>query len=478
MTAESPAGLISHKDTFRHSVPIRVGAYWVLCGGCGLFWSIGVYPFPIGFILTVTLVETIGLTLVHRHAVTSRRWAAAYLVFEGCCQTLIFYVSGDLRIAFAPIVYTFELLNPGMRLDRRGHFLVANGFVTLFAIVIIAEASGWMPVVEAPELMMSQAVRTSTVVIMFLCLNVAALFISAAREMLEARSVALEFARKGLVEHSNQLEERVRRRTVELERSYRALEATTSELRTFIYNVTHDLKNPFNAIVLTTDLLIERCGSQLREEIRRDLLEMSQTARHGEAMLRDLLDVFRITSLDEARERVDMAALVSTALAVLRPQIKDRNVDVVVGALPAVWGQPRKLGHVMMNLLSNAVRHAPRGSGLVDISGVMQHPHVVLRVRDNGPGVSPEYHQRIFELFGRVPTFGEEGDASAGTGVGLALVKRIVEEHDGDVWVESQLGSGASFVLRLLADSEAGIATGPREEIFTLATRVPDRGVS
>lgn len=449
MTLPSP---ISHGDTFRHSVPIRVGAYWVLCVGCALFALSGIYPFPIAIIGTVTVVETAVVAIVYRRAASSRGWAWAYLAFEGLCQTLIFHVSGDLRIAFAPIVYTFELLNPGLRLDRKGHFFVANGFVLLFAVMVSGEALGGLAVSATPELTMSQPVRTSTIAIMFLCLNVAAFFISTARELFEARSSALDFARQGLVEYSSALEERVKRRTAELEESYRSLELTASELRTFIYNVTHDLKNPFNAILLTAELLVDRHGPQLDDDAKRDLREIARTAGHGESMLRDLLDVFRITALDEARGRVDVDELVADAIAILRPQMMERRVEVVARSLPVVWGQPKKLSHVVTNLLSNAIRHAPRVTGMVEISGTRQGPHVFLRVRDNGGGIAPEYHQRIFELFGRVPAplaDVEQASSPSGTGVGLALVKRIVEEHDGHVWVESRPGDGATFVVRL-----------------------------
>src|SRR5262245_35307201 len=114
----------SHREIFRHATPIRVGAYYVLMLGCALFSTLGIYPFPVRAILMITLVETGILLLLYRRAAGSRRWAIAYLFSEAACQTAIFHVSGDLRIAFAPTVYTFELLNPGVRLDRRGHFIV------------------------------------------------------------------------------------------------------------------------------------------------------------------------------------------------------------------------------------------------------------------------------------------------------------------------------------------------------------------
>src|SRR5262245_10086329 len=111
MSLQPVDGIISHGDTFKHSVPIRAGAYWVLCSGCVLLAVTRTYPFRVYAIVLITLLESVILLIAYRRAVASRTWAASYLALEAVCQTMIFHVSGDLRIAFAPIVYTFELLN-------------------------------------------------------------------------------------------------------------------------------------------------------------------------------------------------------------------------------------------------------------------------------------------------------------------------------------------------------------------------------
>jgi signal transduction histidine kinase len=261
-------------------------------------------------------------------------------------------------------------------------------------------------------------------------------------------------AQRSLLQHSAALEARVEQRTAELEASYRTLENATTELRTLIYGITHDLKTPFNSILLTIDLLLRRRGALLDEAIASELHAVAATARRGEAMLQDLLNAFRITSVHEDRRRIDLNALVAQAATVLQPQIIQRDVAVVSGRLPAVWGEARKMAHVIDNLLSNAVRHAPCATGLVEVTGTVDGGHVFLRVRDNGPGIPSEYHQRIFELFGRAPAADAASDVTSGTGVGLAVVKRIAEDHNGDVWVESSPGNGATFVVRLPAPSD------------------------
>jgi signal transduction histidine kinase len=173
-------------------------------------------------------------------------------------------------------------------------------------------------------------------------------------------------------------------------------------------------------------------------------------------MLRDLLELFRVTSASETPCAVDLEAEVRQALDTLRPRIAHRGVRVTVSPLPRVWGQPEKLRHVLSNVLDNAVKYVRPGHRDVTLAGFQENGAVRLEVRDNGIGIPPAYQQRIFHLFGRVPAAQQEvdGQPAAGTGVGLALVKRIVEEHHGEVWVESSPGVGSCFYVRLPAPRE------------------------
>lgn len=238
----------------------------------------------------------------------------------------------------------------------------------------------------------------------------------------------------------------------ELERTAAALEAKQHELQTLVYSVTHDLKNPLNAILLVTDLVLEREGAKLTAEGRADLQRVAGTAEAAEAMLRDLLGFFRTTSTPEPATRVSLAPLVAHALETLAPRITTRGVRVVVGELPSVWGQERKLGCLVENLLDNAVKYVPAGRGEVSVTAARENGHVLLRVRDNGVGVPTPYQHGIFELFGRVPDDEQPaGSAAAGSGVGLAIVRRVAEEHRGTVWVESAAGAGSCFTVQLPA---------------------------
>jgi signal transduction histidine kinase len=256
------------------------------------------------------------------------------------------------------------------------------------------------------------------------------------------------------------LQEKVAERTAaltatnrELGAKARALEEKQDELKDFVYTVTHDLKSPLSAILLTADLLLQREGDTLRVESREDLERIVRLAGGTEDMIRDLLELFRITSLPEAPTWVELGPLVARALETLAPQIAAKGIRVEVATLPRVWGEPRKLAHVVTNLLSNALKYVATGRGRVEVSGGADDGSVLLSVRDNGIGIARAYQRGIFDLFGRAPGPDQvvDGEAVAGTGVGLAIVKRIVEGHHGTVSVDSEPGAGSRFTVRLPA---------------------------
>jgi PAS domain S-box-containing protein len=229
------------------------------------------------------------------------------------------------------------------------------------------------------------------------------------------------------------------------------LEKRRQEIGAFIYTVTHDLKNPVNAILLTADLTLERESGALSEVGREHLRRIIHLADGADKMVRDLLGLVKITSGREEPTWVDLGAVVAQSLEGFGPQIAAKGVRVNVGALPLVWGQPAKLAHVVDNLLSNAIKYVPAGSGEVELSSRRENGAIVMCVRDNGVGIPRAYHQRIFKIFGRVPPDEQRVDdqAAMGTGVGLSIVKHIVERHGGSVSVDSEPGKGSRFYLRL-----------------------------
>ena len=244
----------------------------------------------------------------------------------------------------------------------------------------------------------------------------------------------------------------------ELGAQTRALEVRQQDLRELVYAVTHDLKTPVGAIHLIADLM-QRRGRGARGPADRDDVERIMHLAEGtEDMIRDLLGLFRITSAEEQPAWVPLDVLVAQALEQLEPQIAAKGTRVTMDPLPRAFGQREQLAHVVRNLLSNAVKYVPSRSGKIHVSGWHEDGTVCLAVRDNGIGIAAEYHRGIFELFGRVPEHEQrvDGEPVGGTGVGLAIVKRVVEGHGGTVWVESAPGTGSLFGVRLPDGSSTG----------------------
>jgi signal transduction histidine kinase len=233
-------------------------------------------------------------------------------------------------------------------------------------------------------------------------------------------------------------------RHAELRRAAAAVARKQAEIEDFAHSVAHDLKAPLSAIGMTADCLLD---GELAEPARADVTRILRLAGETENMVVDLLGMVRVVSEPEPIETVDLGAITSQALELLGPHIAARAIEVDVATpLPAIPGQAIKLRHVVANLVGNAIRFVPPGMGRIDVSATRHGTSVVLAVRDNGVGIPAEYHRAIFEMFRRVP----DGDGEpAGSGMGLAIVKRIVETHGGEVWVESTPGEGSVFRVRL-----------------------------
>jgi signal transduction histidine kinase len=162
-------------------------------------------------------------------------------------------------------------------------------------------------------------------------------------------------------------------------------------------------------------------------------------------MVRDLLRVLRVLWETEEWREVDLGEIVDRLVDGLGDKARDGGASLVVEALPVVWGQARKLEHALSNLLDNAVAHVPREGGVVRVDAKVDGTFVILRVRDNGCGIPAKYLGRLFQLYSRVPRSGDRGRS----GVGLAIVRRVAQEHGGRVWAESEVGVGSTFYMQL-----------------------------
>ncbi len=243
------------------------------------------------------------------------------------------------------------------------------------------------------------------------------------------------------------LEERVAQRTAELEAANRDLEAANRELEAFSYSVSHDLRAPLRTVNGFSQALLEDFGSALPDGSQRYLTTIRNGAQRMGQLIDDLLAFSRLGRKPLKQRTVDVGALVRDCLEELGQPLRSETAEVVIGDLPPCVGDPSLLRQVFLNLLSNAFKYSRhRSPARVEIgSRVEPDGEVVYFVRDNGTGFDMAYAHRLFKVFQRL----HREDEFDGTGVGLAIVKRIVVRHGGKVWADAAPDRGATFSFTL-----------------------------
>jgi PAS domain S-box-containing protein len=232
------------------------------------------------------------------------------------------------------------------------------------------------------------------------------------------------------------------------------LEKKNAELEQFTYTVSHDLKSPLITIKGFLGLVREDVESGDRERLEKDIQRISGAAEKMHALLGDLLELSRVGRLINPPETVRFNDLVSDTVELLHGRIVQNNIQMQVeDDLPVLHVDRRRIVEVLQNLIENAAKFMEgQPSPVISIGQASERDGMpVLFVRDNGIGIESEFHERIFGLFNKLDARTE------GTGIGLALVKRIIEFHGGGIWVESEAGKGSTFFFTLpRAEEESG----------------------
>ncbi len=232
-----------------------------------------------------------------------------------------------------------------------------------------------------------------------------------------------------------ELEERVTARTSQLE-------AANKELESFSYSVSHDLRAPIRAISGFSSLLIEDHGAALDGEARRKLGIIMAEASRMATLIDDLLAFSRLGRRAIEPHELDMQELARTTFERLGHTDNDKRIDFRLGSLPRAKGDRGLFEQVWANLLSNAIKFSSKKeTPVVEVGGISAENEHVYFVRDNGAGFDAAYRERLFGVFQRL----HHDHEFPGTGVGLALVHRIVTRHGGRVWADGELGRGATF---------------------------------
>jgi two-component system, LuxR family, sensor kinase FixL len=223
----------------------------------------------------------------------------------------------------------------------------------------------------------------------------------------------------------------------------RTLREKNREMEQFVYTVSHDLKSPLVTILGFVGVLNEDVADGRLDEVERSVERIERAARHMSDLIGDLLELSRIGRASHTLMEIDIGTVVRQVLDRVEEQVAAAGVQVELQEpLPRVMADRSRIAQVFENLLTNAIKYGSCGpSPSIQIGAETAAHEVRLFVRDNGPGIEPEYHEKIFGLFQRLDTRQE------GTGVGLALVARVMDVHGGRVWVESAAGQGATFWL-------------------------------
>ena len=239
----------------------------------------------------------------------------------------------------------------------------------------------------------------------------------------------------------------------EREKLISQLEASNAELERFTYTVSHDLRNPLVTIKGFLGMLARDIKDNRQDKILDDFSRISGAADKMDILLSELLELSRIGRIMNPPERIDLTELVREAVETLNARLHSSGITVNIAAnLPHVYGDRLRLREVFENLIDNAAKYMGNQSQPVIEIGVReQAENPIFYIKDNGIGIESRYHTKVFGLFEKLdPTI-------EGTGIGLALVKRIIETHGGQVWVESDgVGMGSSFCFTLPEKSMDG----------------------
>jgi signal transduction histidine kinase len=315
-----------------------------------------------------------------------------------------------------PILFLTALKNE--ELQYRGYFMGAVDFLS-------------KPIV--PEVLRSK-------VSVFVDLARKNLQLTEKNRELEKTVAELRRAEENILRLNADLERRVEERTRELMRS-------NDELRQFAYIASHDLQEPLRTVGSYAQLLGKRYRDQIGDEANEFINFMVDGVARMHDLLNDMLAYSRVTDAERKPfEMVDCNVVLQSALANLEASIKSSEAEVEAAPLPHVYGDGVQIAQVFQNLISNSLKYRSAEAPKVRVTVERNNDEWTFRVADNGMGIEPKYQDRIFGIFKRL-----HGKEIAGTGMGLAICKKIVEHHGGRIWVESEIGKGSQFCFTIPA---------------------------
>jgi light-regulated signal transduction histidine kinase (bacteriophytochrome) len=224
------------------------------------------------------------------------------------------------------------------------------------------------------------------------------------------------------------------------------LDAAAQDLESFSYSVSHDLRAPLRAIDNFSSILDKEYGDRLDAEARRLITIVRKNAARMGMLIKDILAFAHAGDRELILADIDLEALARDVLEELRPSFGGRQINVQLHELPHIRADTAAIRKVLLNLLANAIKFTrPRELAQIEIRAAVTGNESICAVQDNGVGFEPEYGHRLFGIFQRL----HDAEEFEGTGVGLGIVKRIIDKHGGRVWAEGSPGVGATFYFSL-----------------------------
>jgi two-component system, chemotaxis family, sensor kinase Cph1 len=223
------------------------------------------------------------------------------------------------------------------------------------------------------------------------------------------------------------------------------IQRSNKELEQFAYVASHDLQEPLRMVASYMRLLHRRYSDKLDNDANDFINYAVDGSKRMQELIRDLLAYSRVGSLGREFEPIDIKTVLDRSVRNLEMSIKESGAVVTHDSMPAMFADGIQITQLFQNLISNAIKYCKEAPPRIHVSAKQNKKAVTFSVSDNGIGVDPQYYERIFIIFQRLHGKGEY----SGTGIGLAICKKIVERHDGKIWVESLPGGGSTFYFTI-----------------------------
>ncbi|HOX37872.1 MAG TPA: ATP-binding protein [Candidatus Brocadiia bacterium] len=278
----------------------------------------------------------------------------------------------------------------------------------------------------------------------------------------------IENSRQEVADYSRKLEQRVEERTSDLQIANRKLTQIDRLKTEFLASMSHELRTPLNAIMGFAEILMDGTSGEISDTQKEYCADIHSSAGHLLRMISDILDLSKIEAgkMELNIEDISVLDSVEGVLNTLKGISNKKGIQLVMDVTPEIElieADPVKFKQMLYNLLSNACKFAPEG-GTVRIEAAIVESDLQVSVIDNGPGIPSDQQEVIFEEFHQVK--GPQAHRREGTGLGLALTRKLVQLHGGRIWVESRLGAGSKFHFRIpLKSAEKAVVKKPKDEI-------------